>query len=153
MYCDTPSPASFTGLIHASRLRDRFATNFFTVGIFSKTRRTDVSPAYAFIEPNMWHGHNDMHPPVSALLHGLPFDPPSSLLGGDALLAQVYDAVRSSSSSNGLNYLNTLLLVTFDEAGGTYDHVARRRHRRPIRLRPPARWGSRSIDRVSACRR
>jgi phospholipase C len=71
----------------------------------------------------MWHGHNDMHPPISALLHGLPFDEPSSLLGGDALLAQIYDAIRSSSSPNGSNYLNTLLLVAFDEAGGTYDHV------------------------------
>jgi hypothetical protein len=71
----------------------------------------------------MWHGHNDMHPPVSALFHGLPYDPPSSLLGGEALLAGIYDAVRSSSSSSGSNYLNTLLLIAFDEAGGTYDHV------------------------------
>jgi phospholipase C len=81
-------------------------------------------PTYAFIEPNMWHGHNDMHPPIAALFHNLPVDSPSSLLGGEALLAQIYEAIRSSSSSSGSNYLNTLLLVAFDEAGGTYDHVA-----------------------------
>ena len=124
VYCDKPSPASFTGIIHASRLRTRFATNFFTVEDFLEDAARGTLPTYAFIEPNMWHGHNDMHPPESALLHGLPFDEPSSLLGGEALLAKVYNAIRSSSSSNGSNYLNTFLLVAFDEAGGTYDHVA-----------------------------
>jgi phospholipase C len=64
VYCDRPSPASFTGIIHASRLRTRFATNFLTVEDFLE------------------------------------------------------DAAR------GTNYRNTFLLVAFDEAGGTYDHVA-----------------------------
>jgi phospholipase C len=123
VYCDSPSPASFTGIIHASRLRNRFATNFSTVDDFLDDAKKGRLPNYSFIEPNMWHGHNDMHPPVSALMHGLPFDEPSSLLGGEALLASIYDAVRTSSSSNGSNYLNTFLLVAFDEAGGTYDHV------------------------------
>lgn len=124
VYCDAPSPMSFTGIIHASRLHNRFATNFSTVADFLEDARAGRLPTYSFIEPNMWHGHNDMHPPISALLHGLPFDEPSSLLGGEALLAQVYDAVRTSSSSEGSSWLNTLLLVAFDEAGGTYDHVA-----------------------------
>jgi phospholipase C len=123
VYCDQPSPAPMTAIIHASRLRSRFATNFFTVADFLEDAKNGTLPTYTFIEPNMWHGHNDMHPPISALLHGLPFDEPSSLLGGDALLAQIYDAIRSSSSTKGSNYLNTLLLVAFDEAGGTYDHV------------------------------
>jgi phospholipase C len=123
VYCDSPSPASMTGIIHASRLRTRFATNFSTVDDFLEDARSGRLPNYSFIEPNMWHGHNDMHPPVSALMHGLPIDEPSSLLGGEALLATIYDAVRTSSSSSGSNYLNTLLLITFDEAGGTYDHV------------------------------
>jgi phospholipase C len=124
VYCDSPSPASFTGIIHASQLHNRFATNFSTVDDFLDDVKRGRLPNYAFIEPNMWHGHNDMHPPISALVHGLPIDPPSSLLGGEALLASVYDAIRSSSSSSGSNYLNTLLMVAFDEAGGTYDHVA-----------------------------
>jgi phospholipase C len=120
VYCDSPSPASMTGIIHASRLHSRFATNFSTVADFLDDARTGRLPNYSFIEPNLWHGHNDMHPPVSALMHDLPVDAPSSLL---ALLASIYDAVRTSSSSGGSNYLNTLLLVAFDEAGGTYDHV------------------------------
>ena len=55
---------------------------------------------------------------------GITWDPPSSLIGGEDLLARLYNAIRSSSSPNGSNYLNTTLLVTFDEHGGTYDHVA-----------------------------
>lgn len=123
VYCDSPSPASFTGIIHASQLHNRFATNFLTVDDFLDDARKGRLPTYSFIEPNMWHGHNDMHPPISALMHGLPYDEPSSLLGGEALLAQIYDAIRTSTSSDGSNYLNTLLMVVFDEAGGTYDHV------------------------------
>ncbi len=38
-------------------------------------------------------------------------------------MAKIYDAVRSSSSARGSNAYNTLLMVNFDEHGGTYDHV------------------------------
>jgi len=153
VYCDAPSPASMTGIIHASRLHRRFATNFFTVADFLEDAKNGRLPNYAFIEPNMWHGHNDMHPPISALLHGLPWDPPSSLLGGEALLAKVYDAIRASSASNGSNHLNTLLLVAFDEAGGTYDHVAPPAAPPPDAAAPPGQMGftfDRSGQRVPA---
>jgi len=123
VYCDPPSPASFTGIIHASRLHKRFATNFLNVLDFLDDAKNGRLPTYSFIEPNLWYAHNDMHPPEAALLGGLPYDAPSSLLGGEALLATIYDAIRSSASSRGSNYLNTLLLVVFDEGGGTYDHV------------------------------
>ena len=69
------------------------------------------------------YGHNDMHPAFDALFPGVDLDPPSSLLGGEALLAKIYDAIRHSASPSGSNAYNTLFLVTFDEHGGTYDHV------------------------------
>lgn len=153
VYCDAPSPASYTGIIHASRLHKRFATNFLTVDDFLEDAKNGHLPTYTFIEPNMWHGHNDMHPPISALLHGLPFDPPSSLLGGEALLAKIYSAIRSSSSSSGSNCLNTLLLVAFDEAGGTYDHVAPPPSPAPDSASPAGQMGftfNRSGQRVPA---
>jgi phospholipase C len=65
-----------------------------------------------------------MHPAFNALAPGMSFDPPSSLLGGEALLARIYNAIRSSTSDRGSNAFNTLLMVNFDEHGGTYDHVA-----------------------------
>jgi phospholipase C len=76
-----------------------------------------------------------MHPPFGGMLGllaekvgapdaaGVSFDPPSSLIAGEELLARIYNAIRNSSSPTGSNHLNTTLLVTFDEHGGTYDHV------------------------------
>ena len=74
VYCDPPSAATFTGIIHAQRLQDRFATNFLTTDQFYEDAANGELPTYSFIEPNMLHGHNDMHPPISALLPGLAID-------------------------------------------------------------------------------
>lgn len=123
VYCDPPSPLSVTALIHASRLRARFATNFLTTDQFLEDAAQGNLPTYSFIEPNLLHGHNDMHPAFNAAAPGMNFDPPSSLLGGEALLAKIYHAIRSSSSDRGSNAYNTLLMINFDEHGGTYDHV------------------------------
>lgn len=101
VYCDPPSHVSFTGLIHAPRLRDRFDTNFFTADQFLADAANGDLPAYSFIEPNLLYGHNDMHPASDALFPGMQVDPPSSLLGGEALLARIYDAVRCSASARG----------------------------------------------------
>ena len=123
VYCDPPSRISFTGIIHAARLRSRFATSFFTTDRFLEDAASGQLPAYSFIEPNMLYGHNDMHPAFDALFPGVDLDPPSSLLGGEALLAKIYGAIRSAFAPGGSNAYNTLLMVCFDEHGGTFDHV------------------------------
>ena len=153
IYCDPPSHVSFTGLVHAARLHTRFADNFFTTDRFLADAESGDLPTYSFIEPNMWHGHNDMHPAFNVLIPGMEIDAATSLVGGDALLAKIYNAVRSSASAQGSNAYNTLLMVNFDEHGGTYDHVppppvaparsrraarAVRLHVRPLRVRVPA---------------
>jgi phospholipase C len=114
---------SLTGVIHAPRLWPHFGTRFVSTDQFLQDCADGSLPAYSFIEPNLLYGHNDMHPAFDALFPGSPIDPPSSLLGGEALLAKIYNAVRSSASDRGSNAWNTLLVVTFDEHGGTYDHV------------------------------
>jgi len=123
VYCDPPSHMSLTGVIHAPRLWPHFGSRFVTTDRFLEDCANGTLPAYSFIEPNLLYGHNDMHPAFDALFAGMPIDPPSSLLGGEALLAKIYNAVRSSASDRGSNAWNTLLVVTFDEHGGTYDHV------------------------------
>jgi phospholipase C len=66
VYCDPPSHYSLTGIIHASRLRDRFATNFFSTAQFFEDAETGQLPTYAFIEPQIiGYNHNDMHPPTA----------------------------------------------------------------------------------------
>jgi phospholipase C len=136
VYCDPPCHASLTGVIHASRLRPKFATNFFSTSQFFEDVEKGQLPTYSFIEPQIiGHSHNDMHPPVGVLFDAAAaqkgitdpgeiwLDLPSSLIAGEELLARIYNAIRASSSAEGSNYLNTTLLVTFDEHGGTYDHV------------------------------
>jgi phospholipase C len=123
VYCDPPSHLSLTGIIHAPRLRERFKSNFFTTDQFLEDAASGQLPEYSFVEPNLLYGHNDMHPAFNAVYPGVDFDPPSSLLGGEALLAKIYNAVRFSASPRGSNAYNTLLMVNFDEHGGTFDHV------------------------------
>jgi phospholipase C len=130
VYCDPPSHISVTGLIHARRLLERFDTNFFSTDQFAEDAAAGRLPAYSFIEPNLLYGHNDMHPGFDRTYPDVPFDPPSSMIAGEGLLARIYDQVRSAASPSGSNAWNTLLLITFDEAGGTYDHV-------PPPLAPP----------------
>jgi phospholipase C len=86
VYCDPPSHISLTGIIHAPRLAERWSTNFFTTDRFLADAATGQLPTYSFIEPNLLYGHNDMHPAFDALLPGVDLDPPSALLGGEALL-------------------------------------------------------------------
>ena len=78
-------------------------------------------PAYAFVEPRMFWFHNDYHPPAP-LVDGTGIGATSDVRNGELLLHEIYSAVRESAGS-GSNALNTLLLVIFDEHGGTYDHV------------------------------
>jgi phospholipase C len=123
VYCDPPSHLSLTGVIHAPRLWQHFRTRFVTTDQFLQDCADGTLPAYSFIEPNLLFGHNDMHPAFDALFPDTLLDPPSSLLGGQALLAKIYNAIRAATSGSGSNAWNTLLLITFDEHGGTYDHV------------------------------
>lgn len=65
-------------------------------------------PAYSFIEPRYFADaelQNDQHPPHIVTL-------------GEQLIADVYNCLR-----NGPNWTETLLIITYDEHGGCYDHV------------------------------
>lgn len=110
IYYDAADVFSVTGVIHYPRLHDRIRTHAFTMDQFLEDARSGRLPSYAFIEPRLFGDNNDMHPPFS-------------VLAGDALVAQVYDAIRTSASAAGSNAENTLLVITFDEHGGCYDHV------------------------------
>jgi phospholipase C len=142
VYIDPEQVVSVTGLIHARRLAPYFETRFATIYDFYADAAAGALPAYAFLEPNLVHPHTDMHPPGAARLrHDLHLPPPASMLGGERLLARVYEAVRTAASSSGSNWSNTLLLVTFDEHGGTYDHVPPPRVVAPTPGAPPGQMG------------
>ncbi len=127
VYVSEPQQLSVTGLIHFSRLQDRFATHFAPFGQFEADAADGELADFSFIEPSITMGHNDYHPAYGrAMGHGVSLpgmDPPSSILGGEALLSRVYRAYRGMRSETGSNVWNTTLLIGWDEPGGTYDHV------------------------------
>lgn len=60
---------------------------------------------YSFIEPNFLDNPNDEHPP-------------HDVSSGEAFLLQIWQAVSTSPQWNQI-----LLIITYDEHGGCYDHV------------------------------
>ena len=76
-------------------------------------------PNYSFIEPGYFADLFDNFMPNDE-------HPPHNLVHGEKLIADVYNAVRNSRC-----WKNTLLIITYDEHGGCYDHV------QPPRAVPP----------------
>jgi phospholipase C len=62
-------------------------------------------PKYSFVEPGFLKNPNDQHPP-------------HDVVAGEQFLFDIWQAVSQSPA-----WEKTLLLVTYDEHGGTYDHV------------------------------
>ena len=118
---------SATAVIHYQRLKDRLGTHFVPFAQFEEDAANGDLADFSFIEPCLIIGHSDYHPAAGrALGHGMEIpsvDPPSSILGGEAFLARIYNAYRGMQSSTGSNVWNTTLLIGWDEPGGTYDHV------------------------------
>jgi len=96
---------SLTRVIMKQLHEKRFNQNFGTLEDFvDKCKRGDL-PSYSFLEP-MLHGlgQSDQHPP-------------SDIRAGEQLIADIYNAVKDSPAFN-----ETLLVITYDEHGGCYDH-------------------------------
>ena len=95
---------SLTRLQFLFRVGDRqFDPNFQNFSQLKKDAASGNLPAYSFVEPNFFA--DDFHPP-------------HSVRDGDRFLHDVWQAV-----SRGKNWKTTLLIITFDEHGGCYDHV------------------------------
>ena len=125
VYYDETQIVPMTALIHAQQLFPYWLSNFATMSAFYADVANGTLPDYAFIEPRMIFNNNDYHPPAPSITyHGIVIGGISDVRAGDLLAHQIYSAVRQSSTASGSNALNTLLLLTFDEHGGCYDHVA-----------------------------
>lgn len=123
IYFDESQLVSITGLINFKALEPFWRTHFRSMTDFYNDVKAGTLPAYSFIEPRQLFCHNDMHPPLTFTIKGETIDPIYDTRAGEVLLHDVYSAIRDSESPTGSNAMNTTLLVTFDEHGGTYDHV------------------------------
>jgi len=97
---------------------EQFATDAATPDRSASGR--DGLRSYSFIEPAfldvpLYGPENDYHPPAEPTLYGA-----SNALRGEWLLYQVYEALFGDDAPN---RDKTLLIVIFDEHGGTFDHV------------------------------
>ena len=93
------------------RMFARYATDNSNIVNISKLKQ-DVSrgdlPAVTFIEPAMHHyPENDDHSPVADMYNGQLF------------LKNIYDTLKSNEQI----WQKTMLVITYDEHGGFYDHV------------------------------
>ncbi len=112
IYWDSQDRITFTRIIHRTLEDARYDGNFRELAHFGEDCGKGDLPAYTFIQPRLIFNHNDMHPPI--FLN--PFVD-SSVLAGELLLHEVYEAVRT-----GPRWQRTLLVIIFDEHGGCYDH-------------------------------
>jgi phospholipase C len=87
-----------------------FSRRYASMEHFAKDAEDESSfPSYVFIEPRYASGlerENDQHPPAS-------------MTDGEELIASVYNAIRGNEEL----WKSTLLVLTYDEHGGFYDHV------------------------------
>jgi len=101
-----------------------------TLQAFKNDCASGTLPAYSFIEPNFFNPHNDMHPSTpDERVDGS--QKTGSVVLGELLVWEIYNAIFTSPH----HWDNTLLIITFDEHGGCYDHV-----------RPPGRYGDNTVE-------
>ena len=85
-------------------------------------------PQYSFVEPRFMP-----EPGLFKIDYPEDYHPPHNVCRGEQFLAQVYDAVSSSPYRDDI-----LLVITFDEHGGCYDHT------KPLAKSTPPEPGSKS---------
>jgi phospholipase C len=114
IYTDTVITPSLTWLM-SPQLWPYALTRFGHFDDFQSACASGSLPRYSFLEPSFVDKPNDEHPP-------------HDVVAGEQFLWAIWQAVSKSPA-----WPETLLLITYDEHGGTYDHVM-----------PP--WGAASPD-------
>ena len=103
---DAWQPFSLTRLTMKQIQGPEFDANFRLMQSFAADAAAGDLPSYSFLEPQFsGPAQNDQHPPVD-------------IRPGEQLIAGVYAAVRDSPA-----WEQTLLVITYDEHGGCYDHA------------------------------
>jgi phospholipase C len=105
VYSDTEIVPSLTRTIFPLLWDRTLDGNFKGFPEFTADCMAGALPAYTFLEPSFIDKPNDFHPPHNAA-------------AAEQFLAAIWQAVSQSPT-----WKETLLIISFDEHGGTYDHV------------------------------
>ncbi|WP_224371213.1 alkaline phosphatase family protein [Hyalangium versicolor] len=100
---------SIVGALHGISVFDVHALSHFAKDVASQ----DYPWAFTFIEPNYGDILNNTY------VGGTSQHPLDDITGGERLIKETYEAIRSSP-----HWETSLLIITWDEHGGFYDHVA-----------------------------
>jgi len=95
------------------------AANFGRFAGFQQQAQEGSLPAFSFLEPEWGNKGNSQHPAYN-------------VAAGEALISKVYRACR-----DGKDWDSTLLIITYDEHGGCYDHVPPPQGAAPPDANPP----------------
>ena len=105
VYHDTTLIPPLTRTMFPSLWDASLSSRFKSLSDFIGDCASGTLPAYSFVEPSFLIEPNDQHPP-------------HDVAAGEQFLYKIWKAVSTSPAWN-----DTLLLITFDEHGGTFDHV------------------------------
>jgi phospholipase C len=115
IYFDSRDVFSLTYLIHYQSLSQKpHSTRFAHHHHLFDDLRLGTLPLYSFVEPRFLVAPSDYHPPDA---DSIPFH--NSVQSGERFLQEIYQAWKTSPIRD-----ETLLVITFDEHGGLYDHVS-----------------------------
>jgi phospholipase C len=105
VYSDATLTPSLTRTFFPKLWDPMLQDHFKDFGAFQAACANNSLPQYSFIEPMFLLDPNDEHPP-------------HDVSKGEQFLYEIWQAVSGSPGWN-----NILLIITFDEHGGCYDHV------------------------------
>lgn len=83
-----------------------------TIDQFKQSAAKGTLPAFTYLEPKWGYGKGGIY------TQGTDYHPPTLVAPGDKFLWDIFVALKTSPQWD-----NLLFIVTFDEHGGTYDHV------------------------------
>lgn len=107
VYADTALAPTLTRFQFLKPLADPLLdAHFCGFDDFQNDAALGCLPSYSFIEPSFLHEPDDQHPP-------------HDVVAGDHFLYRIWRAISLSPA-----WPNTLLIITYDEHGGCFDHVA-----------------------------
>jgi phospholipase C len=114
----TEDPVSLTSLVNGPFKNENVIRTSDKLSVFKHDINNKKLPQYSFIEPKFFGQHNDQHPSsVSGIIDGPTRD--GTVLLGEKLISDVYNSIFTNDTYRD----NTLLIITYDEHGGCFDHI------------------------------